>query len=96
MPTFSLKGRQPEPKQVKKLTTEDICAIVALHYTQYTFEYLVNEMPLRNVMFLYDTIQRQRAENFLLLNAIINGPNSKDESHQTYKKTIESLTKLVE
>ena len=38
---------------------------------------------------------RAEAEKLLLLNNIVNGPNAKDKSKSAYKKTIDTLGKLL-
>lgn len=94
MPTFSLAGQHKKRKSDDEQLLE-MCAIVALHYPQYTLQELVNDVPLKHVQFLYEQVQKWRAETLLLLNVIQNGPNSKDKSHSSYKKVIKELTKIA-
>ncbi|MBQ9160940.1 MAG: hypothetical protein IJ122_06420 [Methanobrevibacter sp.] len=93
---FKLKHQRKHFQKVKE--TDDylkVCIVVMLHCPQYTLEQL-REMPFRYVKMIYDRIQAERAEDFLTLNAIVNGPNAKDESKSAYKNTIEALVKLTQ
>ena len=93
---FKLKHqRKPFQRAANKDDYLKVCIKVAIHCPQYTLEQL-REMPFKYVKMIYDQIQAEKAEDFLTLNAIINGPNSKDDSKQAYKSTIDHLVKIAQ
>lgn len=100
--------QQEKPKKVfklqhqrkKQISDKDafdrmIC-LVGMKYPQYTLEQLANEIPLRQVKMMAKEINRRRAETLLLLNGIINGPNSKSKSKKEYKDIIKELSDELE
>lgn len=70
--------------------------VVAMHFTQYTLEDLINNVPLKVLNKMYREVNRRRAETLLLLNGVINGPNSKSKSKKEYKDIINQLSKDLE
>ena len=91
---------QNSRRTTSKFSEEDaifmMCCAVAMSFPQYRVEELMEEVPLKLVKGLYKEANRRRAENLLLLNAIINGPNSKSKTKKEYKDTIKHLTQELE
>lgn len=84
-----------KPKKSEPLKELETIAYLALKYPQYTIKELYEEVPAKWFPTLIKIAKRDDAERLLLLNNIINGPNSKDKSKRAYKKTIESLSDLL-
>lgn len=94
---FKLKNQR---RATKNLSQDEainrMILLVAQYYNQYTIEQIKNEIPLRQVKQMYASINRRRAETLLLLNGIINGPNSKSKSKKEYKDIIKELSNELE
>jgi hypothetical protein len=93
---YKLQNKATKHQKSEDSNLLEMCSLVAQKYTQYTFEELVNDVPLREVIIMYNSIQKYRAESLLYLNMIINGPNEKGKSKSNYKKTIKALSEIVE
>lgn len=91
---------QNQRKSQKKISEDEaynrIILLVAQHYNQYTIEQLKDEIPFKQVKMMAKEINRRRAETLLLLNGIINGPNSKSKSHSEFKSIIKELSEELE
>ena len=84
------------PKQKASSQTElETMAYLALKYPQYTITQLYEEVPAKWLPIMIKVAKRDEAEKLLLLNNIVNGPNAKDKSKSAYKKTIDTLNKLL-
>ena len=84
------------PKQKASPQTElETMAYLALKYPQYTIQQLYEDIPAKWLPVMIKVAKRDEAEKLLLLNNIVNGPNAKDKSKSAYKKTIDTLGKLL-
>lgn len=84
------------PKQKASPQTElETMAYLALKYSQYTIKQLYEEVPAKWIPVMIKVAKKDDAEKLLLLNNIINGPNAKDKSKSAYKKTVDTLSKLL-
>lgn len=93
--TVRLPDRVPPRKKSQSSDELETLAYLALKYPQYTIKELYEDIPAQWFPTMIKVAKRDQAEFLLLLNNIINGPNSKDKSHRAYKKTIESLSELL-
>lgn len=81
-----------QPKQTKEHDENDYLydiATVAYYYPQYTLKQLYEELPAYKIRALIKVARSEQAQNLLLLNAIIHGPNQKNKTN--YKKLIKKL-----
>ncbi len=80
--------------QPKRTAPEDIeeiynVATVAYYYPQYTLKQIYEELPAYQLKPMIKVARAEQAQNLLLLNAIIHGPNQKNKSG--YQKLIRKL-----
>ena len=93
--TVRLPDRAPAQPKSKSEDELETLAYLALKYPQYTIEQLYSEIPAKWFPTMIKVAKRDQAEQLLLLNNIINGPNAKDKSKSAYKKTIKALSELL-
>ena len=93
MPNFV--SQEKKNLDISQDEKDDLIIYVALKYQQYTIKELYEDVPFRLILRMAKIAKKQDAEFFLTLNSIINGPNSKDKLHKTYKDTIDNLVKII-
>ncbi len=64
-------------------------ATLAYYYPQYTLKQIYEDIPAYKIRAMIKVVRSEQAQNLLLLNAIIHGPNQKNKS--SYKKLIKKL-----
>lgn len=89
------KKREAQEKKNQK-EKEDLYFYVLHEYPQYTLKQLYEEIPVRQIYLMAKAARRHQAEQLLILNNIINGPNVKSKTKKEYKRTIESLQRVLE
>ena len=90
---FKLKNQRKSNQVSEEEAFERMICVVGMNYPQYSLEQLRDEIPIRQLKRMFKEINRRRAETLLLLNGIINGPNSKSKSKSEYKNIIKELEK---
>ena len=93
---FKLQNQRKSSKISDDEAFDRMIILVGMKFPQYTLEQLRDEIPFKQVTKMYKEINRRRAETLLLLNGIINGPNSKSKSHSEYKNIIKELSDELE
>ena len=95
MPNFVSQEKKNKSLEISQDEKDDLIVFVALKYQQYTIKELYEDVPFRLILRMAKIAKKQEAETFLILNNLINGPNSKDKSHKAYKDTIDNLIKII-
>ena len=94
--TIRLPDRPVSPRKKGELPEElETVIYLALKYPQYTIQQLYEEVPAKWFPYMVRVAKKEQAEQLILLNNIINGPNAKDKSKRAYKKTIEALSDML-
>ena len=93
MPNFVSKDKKN--LDISQDEKDDLIIYVALKYQQYTIKELYEDVPFRLILRMAKIAKKQEAETFLILNNLINGPNSRDKTHKVYKDTIDNLIKII-
>lgn len=93
--TSTEEQRKEYLEKKKQRQLEDLYFYVAYKYPQYTIQELYEEIPAKQVAKMAKSAQKFEAEQLLLLNNIINGPNEKGKTKRVYKETIEHLQSLI-
>lgn len=88
-----VKSHKPPAKFERDKAMEDM-ALVAYLYPQYTLKQIYEELPSYQLPILIRAARKEQAQQLLLLNAIIHGPNAKNK--EPYKKLIKNLSKQAE
>lgn len=82
-----------QPKQSKNISDDNgylyDAATLAYYYPQYTLKEIYEVLPAYQIRALIKVARSEQAQEFLLLNAIIHGPNQKNKTN--YKKLIKKL-----
>lgn len=80
---------QPRNKPTEDTQLLEEVATVCYYYPQYTLEDVYERLPAYKVRALIKVARREQANQLLLLNGIIHGPNAKRK--EQYKKLIKHL-----
>lgn len=81
-----------QPKQGREATDDEYMydvATLAYYYPQYSLKQIYEELPAYQIKYMIKVVRAEQAQNLLLLNAVIHGPNQKNKT--SYKKLMKKL-----